>query len=527
MSTPEELQQKLEQLISEVNNSQLSESEIITILESNTNISEFDLEMYIENITKYTNEREDLIKEIYDISRDLEEDAEYNAEEFEQQVKLLLLSEQRLRETKLKLKILNDYEKNRSRDVETTSYYRKYYRAWSTFLGTLFFVLLINIGILYVAYKGWIPSFIPVIIIAISLFYLWIVASDLRRRDKLIFDEYDWGFDPNNVKVTTYKSDDPEPVAATEEEAGQQTCSSTTASSIEDSGGSIICEPGKIYDAALFKCVTPNETSKLSILRAMWNASGCPNSSLINDSYVIDNKRWSKSFSTDAAADMTRVCNETKEGTADSETSDMCLGVANMASEYAGEYDVYYKGQKKENDYMNIYCDGTAKQGKTLTSTTFINTSINTDIEQVRAKCSETRDANATIFIDKTHGANKYECLRKEGDSIVGSHYTGPGNFWGDVEYRLKTTQGDTYNCTQIQKCASSSAILSAGSAVISNPPSNSGTDTGDSAGADAGSSSGTETNPPSDLPDDIPGDIPSDIEGFTNYSSFKSVLIE
>ena len=92
-------------------------------------------------------EVEFLIKEIYDISRSLEEDSEYNATEFEQQVKLLLISEQRLRETKLKLKILSEYEQNRSREVQTTGYYRKYYRAWSAFLGTLFFIILINIAI--------------------------------------------------------------------------------------------------------------------------------------------------------------------------------------------------------------------------------------------------------------------------------------------------------------------------------------------------------------------------------------------
>ena len=493
MSTPEELQQKLEQLIAQVNNSQLSESEIITILQSNTNISEFDLEMYIENITKYTNEREDLIKEIYDISRSLEEDAEYNAAEFEQQVKLLLISEQRLRETKLKLKILSEYEQNRSREVQTTGYYRKYYRAWSAFLGTLFFIILINIGILYLSYKQWIPSFIPVIIIALSLFYLWIIAADLRKRDKLIFDEYDWGFDPNKVKLNTYKSDDSEPVAASEEEtSGQQTCSTTTASSIEESGGSIICETGKIYDAALFKCITPNESSKLSILRAMWNASGCPNSSVINDSYVSDNQKWSSSFSTEAAMDMAKVCNETKDGSADFETNNTCLG-ANMASDYAGEYNVYYKGEKREDDYMNIYCDGKAKQGKNSETTLFINTSINTDIEQVKTKCPETRDANATMYIDKTHGIDKYECLRKEGNSIVGSHYTGPGIFWGDVEYRLKTTQGDIYNCNTIQKCGTSSEILAAGSNAI---------------------------NPSSDSADD------SGVEGFSN-NNLKSILIE
>lgn len=255
------LENRLNQLIASIDSSQASEQEILTILQSNSNISEFDIETYIDNISKYTSEREINMKEIYDITRNLEKNAEYNSQEYEQQVKLLLITEERLQEIKRKIEILKSDRDNKSRDLQITNYYRKYYRAWSTYMSIVFLVLLINVVLAYVTYLGYMPMLVNVIIAAISIVVLRLFSSDLNKRDKRIFDEYDWNFDPNNVDVTTYQSSEPKP--AEEVPKVESKCSANmaaVASSIEESGGIIQCPEGKIYDDKLYKCVSSVET---------------------------------------------------------------------------------------------------------------------------------------------------------------------------------------------------------------------------------------------------------------------------
>lgn len=255
------LENRLNQLIASINNSQASEEEILTILQSNTNISEFDIETYIDNISKYTSERENNMREIYDVTRTLEKNAEYNSQEYVQQVKLLLITEERLQEIKRKIEILKSDRNNKSRDLQITNYYRKYYRAWSMYMFIVFLVLLINVILAYITYLGYMPVLVNVIIAAISVIVLRLFSSDLNRRDKRTFDEYDWNFDPNNVNVTTYQSSEPKP--AEEVPKVEAKCSANmaaVASSIEESGGIIQCTEGKIYDDKLYKCVPIVET---------------------------------------------------------------------------------------------------------------------------------------------------------------------------------------------------------------------------------------------------------------------------
>jgi len=254
------LENRLITLIDSVNTSQNNEQEVLNILQGNNNISEMDIEMYINNLDNYSEERRNYMTEISGIVTRLEQSAEYNAEEYEQQVKILLISEQRLEELKSKIKVIQDDRLNKQKQVRISTYYQKYYRAWSGFMGIFFLIVLINIIFIYLSYKQYIPSIIIPFILAISIVVLILLSSDLRKRDNQIFDEYNWNFDPNNVKVTTFTSSEPE--AATQEETTARTCASTIAASIEESGGTIQCEEGKVYDAKLFKCViTPGDNT--------------------------------------------------------------------------------------------------------------------------------------------------------------------------------------------------------------------------------------------------------------------------
>lgn len=99
-------------------------------------------------------------------------------------------------------------------------------------------------------------------------------------------------------------------------------------------------------------------------------------------------------------------------------------------SPYAGVYAVFYRGRQRSTD-MTIDCNGKATQKRIF--------SENLHFSGVKAKCSQARDAKATMYILNTHGKNKYECLRRSGEAnLQGSHYIGPNRFWGTVVYKLK-----------------------------------------------------------------------------------------
>ena len=97
-------------------------------------------------------------------------------------------------------------------------------------------------------------------------------------------------------------------------------------------------------------------------------------------------------------------------------------------NELAGTYHVWYKGGKRTTD-MIISCDGKVEQPNIFKDTLHF--------DNVRSKCTQDRDRDATMYIEKTHGASKYECLKKVGTTIKGSHYTNVNEYWGTIEYRL------------------------------------------------------------------------------------------
>jgi hypothetical protein len=271
------LERKLSTLITAIKNSQTSEKEVIDMLQSNTNINEYDIETYLDNIDTYTEQRQENMKKIYDLTLSLESTksietaqslelsqnmTEAQIKEYQKQAQLLSINEQRLTELKQKTEVFHKQKKNKSRNILIKDYYRKYYRAWSGYMGLFFCILLVNIIISYIVHKQYLPLWVLAIVIPISILILLLFSSDLRKRDTHIFDEYDWNFDPNEIKLDTYDSKETsEPIAASEEEASASKCAAVAAS-IKESGGTIQCQEGKVYDETLFKCVDKPTTDE-------------------------------------------------------------------------------------------------------------------------------------------------------------------------------------------------------------------------------------------------------------------------
>jgi len=97
------------------------------------------------------------------------------------------------------------------------------------------------------------------------------------------------------------------------------------------------------------------------------------------------------------------------------------------AGAFAGIYETWYKGGKRTYT-TTIGCDFSVSN---------IHTKDSLHFDNVNTKCALARDASSTMTILNSHGRGKYECLRADGANLVGSHYTGPNQFWGSVEYKL------------------------------------------------------------------------------------------
>jgi hypothetical protein len=108
-------------------------------------------------------------------------------------------------------------------------------------------------------------------------------------------------------------------------------------------------------------------------------------------------------------------------------------GIMCAQAQMAGDYDVWYQGSQRGGATITITCDNIAG------GYGYSNQQIHLD--NVKQKCGQSRDAQAYMYILNTHGSSKYECLWTEGTTVKGSHYTNTNQFWGTVEYRLRSAK--------------------------------------------------------------------------------------
>ena len=101
-----------------------------------------------------------------------------------------------------------------------------------------------------------------------------------------------------------------------------------------------------------------------------------------------------------------------------------------LSGGYAGEYEVWYQGARRGTN-MVINCDNSVTQPNIFTDALHF--------DNVASHCNhDGRNAGSTIYILKTHGANKHECLQPSSNGVLkGHHYMCPnGCYYGTIEYR-------------------------------------------------------------------------------------------
>merc|ERR1719353_180962 len=115
----------------------------------------------------------------------------------------------------------------------------------------------------------------------------------------------------------------------------------------------------------------------------------------------------------------------------------------NGYSTVAGEYEVYYRGAKRDGYVTDINCHGLLKTSDAA------NVYSNDQLQfgsSVKDKCSEEYD----MLLMNPHGKGKYECLVIEEDGkISGTHYYSNGVMYGSVAY-VRTSETSCRDTLQV-----------------------------------------------------------------------------
>ena len=126
------------------------------------------------------------------------------AEEYENSRKILSdFAGEQLTEATANAEELISANNGKKRMIELNTYYGKRFNAQAgvvklfiyTCVPVLILAILANAGLIPTTIAG----FIIVIIIVTGLIYIYAAVSDINRRSKMNFDEYEWEFDPSRV----------------------------------------------------------------------------------------------------------------------------------------------------------------------------------------------------------------------------------------------------------------------------------------------------------------------------------------
>ena len=167
------------------------------------------------------------------------------------QLALIDIAQQQLDALRKQTGQLGDGKVGKERMIEINTYYGKKYAAQKelmqiivlTCVPLLVLALLAKFGTL----AGSIASAIGSIVLVIGLYFIIRKFIDINTRSNMVFDEYDWQFDPAALKPTVIEYD-----------LAQLRGAMPTAN-VEMGGcfGQACCAKGTVYDETLSKCVIP------------------------------------------------------------------------------------------------------------------------------------------------------------------------------------------------------------------------------------------------------------------------------
>lgn len=200
-----------------------------------------------------------------------------------QQAQTVIIVENELNDAKNQLLKMQKDKYNKLRMVEINTYYSDRYADHSSMMKSIVIICAVIILITILFNKGFLPSnfyyLMLVIIIVVSVVVLWYKYIRLISHDRMNYDEYDWGFNPDTApKYDTTDPSGTNPWASLSPSTASTTCV-----------GSACCNDGMTYDYTNNICVTSSNSAS--------NAASA-NSDYNIDSIVADPSETMSSYAT-------------------------------------------------------------------------------------------------------------------------------------------------------------------------------------------------------------------------------------
>jgi hypothetical protein len=203
------LQEGNSKIISDITTLQAIEKGLFDTLEKNLNqnvLTQPQKESLIQKINEISKMRENMYQTIGGINNFYQSNIVSSSTSLAQQTAAISIVEKELNAAKERLKKIEEYKLQKLRLVEINNYYSERYAAHTQIMKIIIYMFVPILVLTILAKKGILPRalfFILTIIIgAIGSVYLLYAVYSTYARNNMLYQEYDWGFDPNTAPKT-------------------------------------------------------------------------------------------------------------------------------------------------------------------------------------------------------------------------------------------------------------------------------------------------------------------------------------
>jgi hypothetical protein len=246
------LQDRNAQIISDIQNLQKIERELFNNLEqslSQNTLTQTQKETLVQKINEISQMRANMYQTIGGVNSFYQSNLNTSSNTLAQQTAAINIVEKELNAAKERLKLIEEYKVNKLRLVEINTYYGERYAAHTYIMKIIIYMFVPILILALLANKGFIPnwlfSLLTIIIAFIGLITLFYAVRSIMMRDNMMFQQYDWSFDPNSApKANTSSSVDPWA------KSGSNMCI-----------GQACCDVGYTYDPTQNKCIPSSQVT--------------------------------------------------------------------------------------------------------------------------------------------------------------------------------------------------------------------------------------------------------------------------
>ena len=256
---------KNEQTLTNIQNLQSLEQNLFNSLASgisNGTLKSSDKDSIVNQINKLSQMRSNLYTFLNNNSVNTVQHLAASNNLLSQQAQTVIIVENELNDAKNQLLGMQKDKYNKLRMVQINTYYGDRYADHSSMMKSIVIICAVIILITIIFNKGFLPSslyyIMLIIIIVVSVVVLWYKYIMLISQDRMNYDEYDWGFNPD----TAPKYDTSNP-SGTNPWAGISIPSTCI--------GSTCCNDGMTYDYTNNICVVSNSASNAAPAESDYN----------------------------------------------------------------------------------------------------------------------------------------------------------------------------------------------------------------------------------------------------------------